>query len=59
MNTPKPQPATTPEYLAPLCRELQRAEFWGSLELKFMKGKLTLVRKSETLLVDGERTKPT
>ncbi|PWT91837.1 MAG: hypothetical protein C5B55_07425 [Blastocatellia bacterium] len=36
-------------------RELERSSFYGSVELKYENGRITLARKAETIKLDNSR----
>jgi hypothetical protein len=43
-----------PAKLTQLLTEVERARFWGSLELNYQDGQLVLVRKTETFKIRQE-----
>lgn len=46
---------STPPYLKNLFAQLERQEFYGSVELKFEAGRIVLIRKTETIKPNDHR----
>jgi hypothetical protein len=42
--------------LADFLRDLERSGFYGSVELKYENGRITLTRKSETIKLDSRQS---